>query len=136
MKNLFLVLAILVCGQFSNAEVCQIKPRIDRESADVGMNIYRLVKGAQTIGTYTFYEVDFMYAVSLRDTLIEKGLCEKEPVLEKCSIRIEPTKPNPVELYIGENLLNAYGSSSGVDEYALDVASKTVAMLKSAQVCQ
>ena len=136
MKKVILALTTLVLAQFSNADVCQIKPRMDRGAGDVSMNIYSLVKGSQTVGVYTYYEIDFQYAVSLRDSLIEKGLCEKEAVLETCSIRLEPTKPNPVELYIGENLLTVYGGLSGVDEYSLDVATKTIAMLKSAQVCK
>lgn len=136
MKNAVLSLMTLALAQFSNADVCQIKPRMDREAGDVRMNIYSLVKGSHVYGNYSFYEIDFQYAVSERDSLIEKGLCEKEPVLEACSIRIEPTKPNPVEVYIGENLLTVYGGLSGVDQYSLDIASKTINMLKAAKACK
>ena len=136
MKKVILVLVTLAFAQMAGADVCQIKPRTGKESADAGVNIYSLVKGDQIVGVYTHNEIDFQYAVSLRNSLIEKGICEQEIELESCSIRLEPTKPNPVEVFIGENLLVVYGGLSGVDPYSLNVASETISMLKTAQVCK
>lgn len=136
MKKVILVLATLVLAQVSNADVCQIKPRTDFGAVDIGVNIYRLAKGDQTVGVYTYAPVDFKYAVGLRDSLIEKGVCEKEVELENCSIRIEPKNLNPVQVFIGEKLLTVYGGTAGVDPYSLNVAAKTIAMLKSAEVCK
>ena len=136
MKKVILVLATLVLAQFSNADVCQIKTRTDAEAADIGINIYRLAKGDETVGVYTYAPIDFKYAVNLRNSLIKKGVCEKETELETCSIRIEPKNTNPVEVFIGEKLLTVYGGGAGVEPYSLNVAAKTIAMLKSAHVCK
>ena len=134
MKKVILVLVTLVLAQTSNADVCQIKPRTDREAGDAQANLYRLAMGDQTVGVYT--HEGFNYAMDLRNTLIEKGVCAKEAELENCSMRIEPKNLNPVQVFIGEKILLEYGTGHGVDPHSLDLAEDTIAMLKSAQVCK
>jgi len=133
MKKLILVLAL---GFYSNAfaDVCQIKPNQNKGAGLI--NIYALMQGQTQIGAATLYEVDLQSLVKVRDSLIEKGVCESEPVLENCSISLDTNLNAPVVVNIGNTKLNNYGANWIVDSYSLDVAAKTIKMLQSARVCK
>ncbi len=131
MKNLLVILA-LGLSSIAFADTCQIKPNLNK---GLSINIYALKQGDRQIGAVTFYDVDFKSLVEIRDSLIEKGVCEAEQVLEKCSISIDTTSNNPVVVNIGSTMLNSYGGNSIVDLYSLDVAAKTIKMLQDAKVC-
>lgn len=135
------VLIALVLGLTSTAfaDVCQIKPNIDKSASPI--NYYALKIGKDKVAESSFYEDDFKFLVSQRDNLIKIGYCTAEPVLEECSITtIE--KSNSITLRIGNTAVADYKSYYVVegkrilDTHALVTVLNTVQMLKDAQVCK
>lgn len=89
--------------------------------------------GDKQIDAATYYDVDFQTLVQIRDSLIAKGVCEAEPVLEKCSITIDTTSVNSTVVNIGNKQLMSFYS---IDSYGLVEAAKKIAMLQAANVCK